>query len=328
MRGSVSAGMLIALDQLGFRDAFDLVVGTSAGAIAASFFVTGRGSAAVAMYYDELNSEPFLSRKRMIRRGPVLDVDYLIDDAAPRRGLSFEAVANSDIPVYATVTPVEPDNETTLLRLNGSSERVAAILQATASLPVMAGDSKEVDGQLYVDGGLTEQIPWRSASGLDTTHMLVAPSRVVSGTELRSAQNFLERVAVPRIVRNMHGQRIADITRTLPARATAESWSLREAVEGRASPLTPSFTEWTGHMEMIEVNPELELPTRLETSQQTLIDAVIGGAQCTVDHFGLGDVEVQHAVVLAHPAADPVDYASAPLAEIIRSDASGRNARH
>ena len=42
MRGVVSAGSLLALDQLGFRNVFDEVYATSAGGVNAAYFLSGQ----------------------------------------------------------------------------------------------------------------------------------------------------------------------------------------------------------------------------------------------------------------------------------------------
>jgi predicted acylesterase/phospholipase RssA len=46
MRGVVSAGMVAALERLGMRDAFDLIVGSSAGAINGMALLSGVGGQA------------------------------------------------------------------------------------------------------------------------------------------------------------------------------------------------------------------------------------------------------------------------------------------
>jgi predicted acylesterase/phospholipase RssA len=42
MRGVVSAGMLVALEQLGTLDCFDSIWGASAGALNGAYFLTGQ----------------------------------------------------------------------------------------------------------------------------------------------------------------------------------------------------------------------------------------------------------------------------------------------
>jgi len=97
MRGVLSAGMLLALEQLGLRTTVDLVVGTSAGALASAFFVDGRAAEGSVLFYTELNGPPFLDRSRLLKRDAAFNLDYLIRDAAPRRGLNFAALNRSKI---------------------------------------------------------------------------------------------------------------------------------------------------------------------------------------------------------------------------------------
>ena len=73
MRGVVSAGMLLALEQLGLRTTIDLICGTSAGALAGAFFADGRTLEGSVLFYTDLNNEPFLDRSRLLRGEAALD---------------------------------------------------------------------------------------------------------------------------------------------------------------------------------------------------------------------------------------------------------------
>ena len=148
------------------------------------------------LFYTDLNDAPFLDRSRLLRMEAALDLPYLIGEVAPARGLDLDALGGSDIPLYATVTPVDPDNATRFFRVDGDAERVSSILAATASLPVLAGGAKVVDDADYVDGGLHEQIPWRTAAVLGATHVLVLSRRPVSDHDELESLTFIERLTV------------------------------------------------------------------------------------------------------------------------------------
>ena len=96
MRGVVSAGMLLALEQIGMRYCFDAVVGTSAGAIGGAFFVAGSSTQGSVVYYSDLNSAPFLNKRRLLRFGPAMDLDFLIDEALPARCLLYTSPSPRD----------------------------------------------------------------------------------------------------------------------------------------------------------------------------------------------------------------------------------------
>src|SRR3954464_4473773 len=74
MRGVVSAGMVAALERLGVSAAFDLVVGSSAGALNGAPLLPGMGRRAVDAYCGPLASRSFVTPFRVLRGKPVIDV--------------------------------------------------------------------------------------------------------------------------------------------------------------------------------------------------------------------------------------------------------------
>lgn len=317
MRGVLSSGMLLALEQLGMRPCFDFIVGTSAGALSAAFFVAELATEGSVLFYSDLNTAPFLDRRRLLRGGPAVDLDYLIGSAARQRGLVFADINASDLLLYATVSPVDPDNPSRVFRVYGSNKRIASVLTATASLPVLAGDSRPVDDERYVDGGLHEQIPWRTAASLGATHLLVLPSRPVTAEDELSSGSFVERIAVNRVVKMRHGGHVADLVAQLPERATQQMWSLRAIADGDAVMLDQGEDHWDGHLELIDVPTSVELPSRLESQRPKLVDGLVAGAQAVVDHFGLGELEVEQRVVLTHPEGEVKKFRSQSLRDIV-----------
>lgn len=318
MRAVVSSGMLLALEQLGFGDAFDLVVGTSAGSLASAFFVASQATEGSVLFYTDLTSAPFLDKRNALKRRKAIDLDYLVDTASRRRGLEYAHVRESGVELWATVCPVEETNPVQLLRVEGDNDRMGAILKASAALPVLGGASRYVDGEAYVDGGLSEQIPWRSAMDLGATHILVLPSRAVEEVEEASKMSFVEKFATTRIVGSMHGDRVADLVGDLPDAAANQAVSLLSIAGHTSSPLDSSGNAWTGHLEIVDIAPDVPVPARLETKRPVLVDGLIGGAQSLLDHFGLGSVSVEQRVVLQHADVSVHELRSEQLSAVIR----------
>lgn len=317
MRGAVSSGMLLALEQLGLRNSFDEVVGTSAGAIAGAFFVSGRGTSGSALYYTVLNSPRFVDRRRLIRSGSVLDLDYLIDEAFEHTGFTWTELINSDIPLWATVTPEVPDNTTHLVRVNEHEDQARHALAATANLPVLAGGSRMIDGHSYVDGGVLEAVPWASAIKRGATHVLVVRSRHFNDNGDLEDMGLFERTAIPRVVRRMHGDHVADLVNQAPERFWIVTESLRAIIEGRASAIGTK-----GHEPVVEaVLPPIEgsLPDRLEVDTHLLMDALALGAQSMVDYLELEGFTVEQRVVVNHPRAPVGTVRTNALIPIVRS---------
>lgn len=301
MRGAVSSGMLLALEQLGLRNSFDEVVGTSAGAIAGAFFVTGQGTSGSVLYYTVLNSERFVDRRNLVRGKPIMDLDYLIDEAIDHHGFNWADLLDSDVPLWATVSPTDPDDETRLFRVGETEEHARQVLAASASLPVIAGPSRLVGERTYIDGGMTEAVPWSSAIERGATHVLVARSRGFNRDGRPEDLNVFERVTVPRLVRRMHGDYVTEIVNLAPLRFWNSTESLRAIVSGTGAPVA-------GHgrpvvIEAVIPSPETDLPDRLEIDTHVLMDALTAGAQAMVDHLDIEGFEVEQRVLVTHPRA-------------------------
>ena len=302
MRGAVSAGMLLALEQLGLRDSIDEVVGTSAGAIAGAFFVVEKGTHGSSMYYTVLNSQRFVDRRRLVRSGPVLDIEWLVNEAFDTQGFTWPALVESNIPLWAVVSPVDPQNPTQLFRVGETEAKARSVLVATASIPVVAGPSKIVEGQEYVDGGMLEAVPWRSAMQRGATHVLAIRSRRWVEDGRPEDYNLFERTTVPRLVRRTHGQHVTDLVNESPDRFFVNTESLRAILEGSACPID----QGTGNPVVFDAvlpGPEVELPDRLEVDTHTLMDALAAGAQAMIDHLDIEGFAVEQRVVVTHPRA-------------------------
>ncbi len=317
MRGVVSSGMLLALEQLGFGEAFDLVIGTSAGSLASAFFVAGQATEGSVLFYTDLTKAPFLDKRNAFKRRKAIDLDYLVDTASRRRGLDYNAIRSSGVEFWATITPVEPENQIRRVRVEGDNDRIGAILKASAALPVLGGSNRYVDGEPYVDGGLSEQIPWQSAMDLGATHILVLPSRAVRDVEEASKMTFIEKFATTKIVGSMHGDWVAELVGNLPDEAAHEALTLLAIADGLASPLTSQCLPWHGDLEMVRIDDSVPIPARLETSRPVLVDGLLGGAQSLLDHFGYGQIEVEQRVVLQHPDVEVSEYRSEQLRRIL-----------
>ena len=64
MRGVISAGMVSALEDLGYVHAFDAVYGASAGAINAAYFLAGQARLGTTIYHEDINNRQFIDLRR------------------------------------------------------------------------------------------------------------------------------------------------------------------------------------------------------------------------------------------------------------------------
>ena len=108
MRGAVSGGMALALDELGLAGAFDAAYGSSAGTLNAMWLVSGRLRDGIPTWTDRTLNDELIDRRRALRRAPVVDVRRLVEERYEMLspGL-FDAVLSSATELHPIATEVE-----------------------------------------------------------------------------------------------------------------------------------------------------------------------------------------------------------------------------
>ena len=179
MRGAVSGGMALGLDELGLAGAFDAAYGSSAGTLNAMWLVSGRVRDGIPTWTDPQLVGELISRRRgLARRGPVVDVEGLVEERYERLspGL-FDAVLAGRTELHPLATDVETAEAVDLHDPNRDPRSLRLALRASAALPLLAGPPIAIDGRRYIDAGLSAAIPFRAALAGGATHILVLRSR-------------------------------------------------------------------------------------------------------------------------------------------------------
>jgi predicted patatin/cPLA2 family phospholipase len=179
MRGAVSGGMALGLDELGLAQAFDAAYGSSAGTLNAMWLVSGRVRDGIPTWTDPTLVGELISRRRaLLRRGPVVDVRGLVEERYERLspGL-FDAVLAGATELHPIATSVDTADAVDLHATIVDQPSLRRALRASAALPLLAGPPVEVGGRRYIDAGLSAAIPFRAALADGATHVLVLRSR-------------------------------------------------------------------------------------------------------------------------------------------------------
>jgi predicted acylesterase/phospholipase RssA len=190
MRGVISAGMALALDELGLVPAFDAVYGASAGAITGAWLLSRpeglRGWA------EPAYAKTLIRRTALLRGRPVADVRALIEDLYQTTfPMDFAAVLASPVEFHPLATDAATGQSTDLRPLIGNPAELRLALRASAALPLLAGPPVEFAGRRFYDAGVSESIPYRTALTQGATHLLILRSRphpVPSQDALRASQ--------------------------------------------------------------------------------------------------------------------------------------------
>jgi predicted patatin/cPLA2 family phospholipase len=178
MRGAVSGGMALALDELGLAQAFDAAYGSSAGTLNAMWLVSGRLRDGIPTWTDPRLVEELISRRRALRGGRVVDVRTLVEERYEQLspGL-FDAVLAGRTELHPIATDVETAEAVDLHDRIVDTATLRLALQASAALPLLAGPPVALNGRRLIDAGLSAAIPFRAALADGATHLLVLRSR-------------------------------------------------------------------------------------------------------------------------------------------------------
>jgi predicted patatin/cPLA2 family phospholipase len=174
MRGVCSAGGLVALDALGFRNSFDAIYATSAGAMNVAYMLAGQAVFGIQIYYKEINNRKFIDFRRLRK---VVDIDYLFDRVVTQvRRLDTDKVLQSPSDFYVAL--IDKDSaESVVLRTKDCPGEILALFKATTALPVVYNKPVQIGSRQYIDGGLGSPVPLLHAIQAGCTDLLVFLTR-------------------------------------------------------------------------------------------------------------------------------------------------------
>jgi predicted patatin/cPLA2 family phospholipase len=264
MRGAVSGGMALGLDELGLSQAFDAAYGSSAGTLNAMWLVSGRVRDGIPTWTDPRLVGELISRRRVLLRRPVVDVRRLVEERYEQLspGL-FEAVLASATELHPLATEVETGAAVDLHREITDTRTLRLALRGSAALPLLAGPPIELGGRRLIDAGLSAAIPFRAALADGATHVLVLRSR--RADEVATAPGRLSEALTGRALR-----RVAPaLERGFRTRAQREGEDEALLARHDADPaLAPAILS-------IRPAPGSPVPSRLEHD----IDVIRGGLE-------------------------------------------------
>jgi predicted patatin/cPLA2 family phospholipase len=193
MRGVVSAGMTAALERLGFTDCFDLVVGSSAGAINGAALLAGVAQGGAAAYHGMMASRSFVNPWALLRGRPVIDVEHVLESASAELDVArHERVIESPIEFHSVAVSVRTAAAVTFTGMRSREDLVRALV-ASSRMPWAGGAPVEIGDDRYLDGGLASPIPLHEALQAGATHVLALQTRPY-GVPRRSASRIGDRL--------------------------------------------------------------------------------------------------------------------------------------
>jgi predicted patatin/cPLA2 family phospholipase len=174
MRGVYTGGTLLGLHFLDAGRAFDVVYGTSSGAVNAAHFLSGLGHLKAATYYKALADGKFFHPLRLHR---VVDIDYFVNrvlrDTIP---LELERVMATKVPLRIALLNCT-DGHGEVVALPQTLPEAWNVITACVSMPLVYNKTVTLGGKQYADGGLPIPFPLQEAIQDGSTDLLVLRSR-------------------------------------------------------------------------------------------------------------------------------------------------------
>jgi predicted patatin/cPLA2 family phospholipase len=225
MRGTITAGMALGIHELGLTRVFDDVYGSSAGAITGAWLCSANPPG-LRIWYDTTLTRTLIKRFNLLHPGrPVLDIETLIEQVYPEV-MDFGSVLASPVPLHVLATDAATGQAVDLRPYLNSAANLRRALRASCALPLLAGPPVELQGRRYLDSGLSESIPYKTAMAQGATHVLVLSSRRAEDVVRSSWSRFSRLVAASALRRYPRELRATFLSRT--SRLAADDVLLRE----------------------------------------------------------------------------------------------------
>lgn len=204
-RGAFSSGMTVAIERLGLLPAFDAVYGSSAGALNAAWLLCRRAESTMHAWWNPVIMRTTINLMRALRRQPVVDTRYLVHTVYTEiMPMGFQEILDNPVEFHPMATDAHTGAAVDLHSHLRDQAGVQSALRASTAIPVLAGGPVEIDGRAYVDAGLAEGIPVRTALAQQATHIVAL--RTLRADEFSTAPSRVERLAATRwFARNAPG---------------------------------------------------------------------------------------------------------------------------
>lgn len=169
MRAVYSAGALTTMLEYGLNNAFEHVIGSSAGALNGAYFISKQPEA-VDAYTKQLTNKNFIN---LLRSEKKVDIDYVVDTVLKHKTrLDVVGLSRGYSKLHVVVTNAKNGRREVISNHKDFAE-IFEELRATAALPLLYDKQIKVGDKWYIDGGVADLLPVDVAYKLGCTDIFV-----------------------------------------------------------------------------------------------------------------------------------------------------------
>ncbi|MGM0453062.1 MAG: patatin-like phospholipase family protein [Thermodesulfobacteriota bacterium] len=190
MRGIFHVGLLQAFLERGYMP-WRMIFGTSAGALLGAAYAARQVYLARDAFFSELLNGPFIQMANIFRpEKHIMNLDWLLNTIVQGSDpLDMQRLRTIACPVFMTATRFCQDEHPRAVYFNTKNDNILQALKATAALPFFYREFVPYNDELFLDGGVTDPIPYRKAldMGFDESEILVVLTRPKSYRKVRQS---------------------------------------------------------------------------------------------------------------------------------------------
>lgn len=176
MRGAYTAGVLEAF--FDYQVTFPYMIGVSAGANTLCSFLSGQKGRNERLYTEWITDKRFINIRNIFREGAYFGMDFLFNELPNKLDpFDFETFKEANTIFKVGVTHCTTGETRFFEPLKAATlDEADLILRASSSLPVIAKPVL-IDGEYYLDGGISDAIPIKQSTTDGNTHHVIILTR-------------------------------------------------------------------------------------------------------------------------------------------------------
>ncbi len=177
MRAVYSAGAIATLLKYNLANSFDHIVGVSAGALHAAYFLAADDETLRHTYPDDLTNKNFVN---LLRREKKVDIDYMVDMVLKHKHpIDISKLLKARPQLHIVMTDANSGKKVVLSDRSTFAE-IYEEFRATSALPLLYDKSVVVGGRYYIDGGVADNLPIDVAIKLKCTDIVVVMTQQIN----------------------------------------------------------------------------------------------------------------------------------------------------
>ena len=180
MRGIFLTGLLQAFSDRGYAP-FELIIGSSAGALTGTAFAARQIWLARDAFFTELLSGHFIRMRNIFRpEKHILNLDWMVNNIVLGEDpLNLRYLRLFGCPVLITATRFREDEVPDTVYLSSKTDHIPTALKATAAIPFFYRNFVRYKDNMLLDGGVLDPVPYYKALSLGyrEDEILVAATR-------------------------------------------------------------------------------------------------------------------------------------------------------